>query len=135
MRLSVNVNKIALLRNQRDLGFPSVVHFSRIALDAGAHGITVHPRPDQRHVRPQDVTDLAALLDEPAYREADREFNIEGNPFEGHYVQLVAAARPAQCTLVPDDPDQSTSDHGWNVAENAMRLKASSATSRRRAAG
>lgn len=124
MRLSVNVNKIALLRNQRDLGFPSVVHFSRIALDAGAHGITVHPRPDQRHVRPQDVTDLAALLDEPAYRQAGGEFNIEGNPFEGHYVQLVAAARPAQCTLVPDDPDQSTSDHGWNVAENAMRLKA-----------
>ncbi|MFW6336619.1 MAG: pyridoxine 5'-phosphate synthase, partial [Phycisphaeraceae bacterium] len=94
------------------------------ALDAGAHGITVHPRPDQRHVRPHDVTELAALLDEPAYRKNDYEFNIEGNPFEGHYVQLVAAARPTQCTLVPDDPDQSTSDHGWNVAENLTRLKA-----------
>jgi pyridoxine 5-phosphate synthase len=124
MRLSVNVNKIALLRNQRDLGIPSVVHFSRIALDAGAHGITVHPRPDQRHARPHDVTDLAALLGEQAYRAAGAEFNIEGNPFEGHYVELVAAARPTQCTLVPDDPNQSTSDHGWNVAENLTRLKA-----------
>lgn len=121
-RLSVNVNKIALLRNQRDLGIPSVVRLSRLALDAGAAGITVHPRPDHRHVRPHDVTDLAELLAEPQYAAA--EFNIEGNPFEGEYGRLVASAQPQQCTLVPDDPSQPTSDHGWDVAGNLTRLKA-----------
>ena len=122
--LSVNVNKIALLRNQRDLGIPSVVGLSRAALDASAQGVTVHPRPDERHVRPHDVTDLAELLDESAYRDRGCELNIEGNPFEGKYPEHVALARPTQCTLVPDDPNQATSDHGWDVAENLTRLKA-----------
>src|SRR5215207_3474918 len=98
-KLSVNVNKIATLRNTRHLGIPSVVRVARLALDAGAHGITVHPRPDQRHIRPHDVYDLAELLkDYP-----DAEYNIEGNPFEG-YVEYARRVRPAQCTLVPDSP-------------------------------
>jgi len=114
-RLSVNVNKIALVRNTRDGEVPSVVKLSRAALKAGAHGITVHPRPDRRHIRPDDVRRLAALLAEPAY--ADREYNIEGNPLQGDYLDLVAEARPDQCTLVPDTPGQRTSDHGWDLAD------------------
>ncbi|MCC7203627.1 MAG: pyridoxine 5'-phosphate synthase [Phycisphaeraceae bacterium] len=117
-KLSVNVNKIALLRNTRDYGVPDVVAMARICLEAGAHGITVHPRPDQRHIRPGDVHDLSKLLE--AY--PDREFNIEGNPFEGPYMQLVEAVRPDQATLVPDTPGQRTSDHGWDVARERERL-------------
>lgn len=120
-KLSVNVNKVALLRNSRPLTIPSPVKASRLALDAGAHGITVHPRPDQRHIRTGDVHDIAALLAEPAY--ADREYNIEGNPFEGAYMALVEATRPDQCTLVPDAPGQSTSDHGWDLRREAERLR------------
>jgi pyridoxine 5-phosphate synthase len=115
--LSVNVNKIALLRNQRPLAIPSVVGLARIALDAGAAGITVHPRPDERHVRSGDVHALAALLKE--YPEA--EFNIEGNPFH-NLMPLVRALRPQQCTFVPDDAAQSTSDHGWDLARSGERL-------------
>ncbi|MGZ5158140.1 MAG: pyridoxine 5'-phosphate synthase [Caldimonas sp.] len=115
--LSVNVNKIALLRNQRPLAIPSVVHLARLALEAGAHGITVHPRPDERHIRRHDVTELAALLkDWPR-----AEFNIEGNPFH-NLMEIVREARPQQCTLVPDSAEQSTSDHGWNLAQDAPRL-------------
>lgn len=110
--LSVNLNKIALLRNSRELDLPSVVEFAHIVLDAGAQGITIHPRPDERHIRSRDVGELAELLQEPRYR--DRELNIEGNPFEGRYLEHVRAVRPAQCTLVPDSPDQPTSDHGWD---------------------
>ena len=118
-RLSVNLNKVALLRNARTLGIPSVTRAARIALEAGAHGITVHPRPDARHVRAADVHDLAQLLRaRPAV-----EFNIEGNPFEPPLLELVRAVRPQQCTLVPDDPGASTSDHGWSLAENAARLR------------
>jgi pyridoxine 5-phosphate synthase len=115
--LSVNVNKIALLRNQRPLAIPSVVGLARIALDAGAAGITVHPRPDERHVRSGDVHALAAMLKE--YPEA--EFNIEGNPFH-NLMPLVHALRPQQCTFVPDDAAQSTSDHGWDLARDGERL-------------
>ena len=119
-KLSVNVNKVATLRNTRDLGIPSVVRAAAIALDAGAHGITVHPRPDGRHIRPDDVTDLAALL--AGYPHA--EFNIEGNPFEGGYMDLVAAVRPTQCTLVPDAPSAVTSNRGWAMtADDAARLR------------
>lgn len=122
-RLSVNVNKIALLRNQRDLNLPDVVHCSRLCLQAGAAGITVHPRPDQRHIRPADVEELAALT-----AEMGAEFNIEGNPFSeagGTYPgfrEIVRCARPAQCTLVPDSPEQKTSDHGWDVKAHRARL-------------
>ena len=115
--LSVNVNKIALLRNQRPLAIPSVVALSRIALEAGAHGITVHPRPDERHIRAADVEALAALLKE--WPEA--EFNIEGNPFH-NLMPLVRSVRPQQCTFVPDDAAQATSDHGWDLARDGERL-------------
>ncbi|MEO8525875.1 MAG: pyridoxine 5'-phosphate synthase [Caldimonas sp.] len=115
--LSVNVNKIALLRNQRPLAIPSVVALARIALEAGAHGITVHPRPDERHVRRHDVFDLAAMLkDWPR-----AEFNIEGNPFH-NLMEIVREARPQQCTFVPDSAEQSTSDHGWDLARDGARL-------------
>ena len=116
--LSVNVNKIALLRNQRPLTIPSVVGLSRIALEAGAHGITVHPRPDQRHIRRHDVFELAALLkDWPR-----AEFNIEGNPFH-NLMELVRETRPQQCTFVPDSAEQATSDHGWDLGRDGERLK------------
>jgi pyridoxine 5-phosphate synthase len=116
--LSANLNKIALLRNTRTVGFPSVVHAARLALNAGAHGITVHPRPDGRHVRAQDVRELAAVLREwPA-----AEFNIEGNPFHG-LLEFVRDVRPRQCTLVPDESGAFTSDHGWDLPADRARLK------------
>jgi pyridoxine 5-phosphate synthase len=111
-KLSVNVNKVATLRNTRSLDIPSIVKLSRIALDAGAHGITVHPRPDQRHIRPGDVTELAALLE--SYPAA--EYNIEGNPFHG-LVEHCQQVRPNQATLVPDAREAFTSNHGWNLVE------------------
>jgi len=115
--LSVNVNKIALLRNQRPLAIPSVVGLARIALEAGAHGITVHPRPDERHIRAGDVRELAAMLkDWP-----DAELNIEGNPYQ-NLMPLVRELRPHQCTFVPDDAAQATSDHGWDLVGDGGRL-------------
>ncbi|HEU4539143.1 MAG TPA: pyridoxine 5'-phosphate synthase [Polyangiaceae bacterium] len=119
-RLSVNVNKVALLRNSREGQIPSVTKAARLCLDAGAHGITVHPRPDARHIRPSDVADLKQVLAEPAYRHA--EFNIEGNPLGEGFLELVEAAAPHQCTLVPDSPSQATSDHGWDLDADAERL-------------
>lgn len=106
--LSVNINKIATLRNQRRGGGPSVMKFAGIALDAKADGITVHPRPDERHIRYADLQPLADLC-----QARQVEFNIEGNPFEGHWLEKVLKIRPAQATLVPDDNDQITSDHGF----------------------
>jgi pyridoxine 5-phosphate synthase len=117
-QLSVNVNAIAYLRNRRELPWPSVVDLSRIALKAGAHGITVHPRPDERHIRRTDVTDLRNML-RAEFPHA--EFNIEGYPDE-RFLQLVEKERPDQVTLVPDDPSQSTSDHGWNFSKHASFL-------------
>jgi pyridoxine 5-phosphate synthase len=115
--LSVNVNKIALLRNQRALAIPSVVGLATIALAAGAHGITVHPRPDERHIRAGDVRELAALLrDWP-----QAEFNIEGNPSQ-NLMSFVRELRPQQCTFVPDSVQQATSDHGWDLAADGDRL-------------
>jgi pyridoxine 5-phosphate synthase len=111
-KLSVNVNKVATLRNTRSLEIPSVVGLSRIALDAGAHGITVHPRPDQRHIRPGDVVDVARLLS--AYPRA--EYNIEGNPFHG-LLEHCERVKPQQATLVPDAREALTSNHGWNLVE------------------
>ena len=116
--LSVNVNKVALLRNTRHLGIPSVTRASTLCLQAGAHGITVHPRPDQRHIRDSDVHDLAALLkDWP-----DREYNIEGNPLH-NLMPLVRLVRPHQVTFVPDGEGQFTSDHGWRFPQDALVLK------------
>ena len=120
--LSVNLNKVALLRNTRSLGLPSVVRAATLCLEAGADGITVHPRPDGRHIRSHDVFDLAALLKQ--WPEA--EFNIEGNPFH-NLVELarevVARGLPLhQCTFVPDSVEQSTSDHGWRFPDDAARL-------------
>jgi pyridoxine 5-phosphate synthase len=117
-RLSVNLNKVALLRNSRTLGIPDVVRAGVIALDAGARGLTVHPRPDQRHIRPHDVFDLAELV----RARPGIEYNIEGNPFE-NLLDYARKLRPHQCTLVPDDPGQFTSDHGWNLTRDAQRLK------------
>jgi pyridoxine 5-phosphate synthase len=118
IRLSVNLNKVALLRNSRTIGIPDVAHAARLALDAGAQGITVHPRPDGRHIRPQDVYELRDLLQlRPGI-----EYNIEGNPFH-QVMELVRAVRPDQCTLVPDDPAAFTSDHGWNLRRDAARLE------------
>lgn len=117
-KLSVNVNKIATLRNTRTIGIPSVSFASRLCLDAGAHGITVHPRPDRRHVTPEDVAEIAELLlDYPL-----AEYNIEGNPFF-EYMAFAREFRPAQCTLVPDAPDAFTSNQGWDLAKDGDRLK------------
>jgi pyridoxine 5-phosphate synthase len=121
--LSVNLNKVALVRNTRHLGIPSVTRAATLSLQAGAHGITVHPRPDQRHIRTADVRDLAELLQ--AWPE--REFNIEGNPL--HQMmdvvhELVSHRLPVhQVTFVPDLQGQFTSDHGWNLPTDAERLK------------
>jgi pyridoxine 5-phosphate synthase len=120
-KLSVNLNKVALLRNQRDLDIPSVSRAAQTCVDAGAHGITVHPRPDQRHIRPDDVEALSEML--------TVEFNIEGNPFAepggGYpgYMAIVRRACPTQATLVPDAPAQRTSDHGWDLTRDAERLR------------
>lgn len=118
-KLSVNVNAIAYLRNRRDLPWPSLLDLSRAALDAGAVGITVHPRPDERHIKASDVPALRKLL-QGEY--PGREFNIEGYPDE-RFLTLVEANRPEQVTLVPDDPSQGTSDHGWDIAKDAKLLE------------
>lgn len=116
--LSANLNKIALLRNTRTIGIPNVVHAARIVLGAGAHGITVHPRPDGRHVRAGDVREFAKVVGE--YPGA--EFNIEGNPFHG-LLEFVREVRPAQCTLVPDETGAFTSDHGWDLDRDGAQLE------------
>lgn len=117
-KLSVNLNAIALLRNRRDLPWPSVTGLGRIALAAGAHGLTVHPRPDERHTRHSDLPEIRALIDDE-FPEA--EFNIEGYPTED-FLALVEKNQPDQVTLVPDDPAQPTSDHGWDFAAEADYL-------------
>ena len=109
-QLSVNLNAIAQLRNRRDLPWPSVTGIGRIALSNGAQGLTVHPRPDQRHTRFTDVAELRALIDEEF---PNCEFNVEGYPTED-FLALVEKNKPEQVTLVPDDPAQATSDHGWD---------------------
>jgi pyridoxine 5-phosphate synthase len=119
-KLSVNVNKVATLRNQRpQLNIPDLLHCAKLCLDAGAAGITIHPRPDERHIRASDVAPIAKLV--AGY--PDAEFNIEGNPFEGAYMHHCRTTRPTQATLVPDAAEQSTSDHGWDLAKDADRLR------------
>jgi pyridoxine 5-phosphate synthase len=121
--LSVNLNKVALVRNTRHLGIPSVTRAATLCLQAGAKGITVHPRPDARHIRASDVLDLAQLMQDWS----DREFNIEGNPFHNLLDcvgELVARKLPVhQVTFVPDGEGQFTSDHGWTFPQDAERLR------------
>jgi len=126
--LSVNLNAVAMLRNRRNLPWPSVVGMGRIALQAGARGLTVHPRPDERHIRRSDVPEIARLIAEEF---PSAEFNIEGNP-DARFTELVESVKPVQVTLVPDDIRQATSDHGWDIAAHRSfladivgRLKAS----------
>ena len=115
--LSVNVNKIALLRNSRGRDFPSVIEFAKRVIGLGVKGITVHPRPDERHITRRDIRELTSFLaDYPGV-----EFNIEGYPSED-FMELVLNAKPDQCTLVPDAPDQLTSDHGWDISAHASLL-------------
>ncbi len=116
--LSVNLNKVALVRNTRHLGIPSVTRAATLCLQAGAQGITVHPRPDARHIRADDVHELSALV--KAWPGA--EYNIEGNPFH-NLMDFVRALRPHQCTFVPDSEGQFTSDHGWDLARDAERVR------------
>lgn len=126
--LSINLNKIALIRNSRDTDYPSVTEFAQLCIDAGANGITVHPRPDQRHIRVSDVFALAGNL--------AVEFNIEGNPFAGAmastragvsdypgFIEIVEQTKPEQCTLVPDNNAQLTSDHGFDLRQDGDRLQ------------
>ena len=125
--LSVNLNKIALIRNSRDTDYPSITAHAQTCIDAGADGITVHPRPDQRHIRVDDCFDLAKML--------SVEFNIEGNPFAPAmrserrnvsdypgFIDLVKTIKPAQCTLVPDSNAQLTSDHGFDLKQSGEKL-------------
>ncbi len=116
--LSVNVNKVALLRNTRHLGIPSVLRAAEACLLAGAQGITVHPRPDERHIRPHDVHELAELL--KSWPQA--EYNLEGNPTH-NLMDLVRAVRPHQATFVPDSVQQSTSDHGYDLQRDGELLR------------
>ena len=121
--LSVNLNKVALVRNTRHLGIPSVTRAATMCLQAGASGITVHPRPDARHIRPDDVLELAHLMQAWPHKE----FNIEGNPLHNLMdcvADLIARKLPVhQVTFVPDGEGQFTSDHGWNFPHDANRLR------------
>ena len=119
--LSVNVNKIAWLRNARGEGRPDIIELSKILINCGIQGLTVHPRPDLRHITPDDVYDISSLC-----KESNVEFNIEGNPYSEPteiypgFVNLVKEIEPDQCTLVPDSPEQITSDHGWQIKDNHL---------------
>lgn len=128
-KLSCNLNAVAMLRNRRSVPWPSVTGIARIALEAGADGITIHPRPDERHIRRTDVFELEKLLraEFPA-----AEYNIEGYPSQD-FLTLAEQAHPEQVTFVPDDPMQATSDHGWNIEANGAVLEP--AIERMRAAG
>jgi pyridoxine 5-phosphate synthase len=119
-RLSVNLNKIALLRNSRRTGVPDVCRFGRLALQAGAKGLTVHPRPDERHIRGSDVPLIAELM--APYRPA-MEFNIEGYP-DDRFMRILEQNRPEQATLVPDSPDAFTSEEGWKLGHDQAALAA-----------
>lgn len=118
-KLSVNVNKIALLRNSRGRDYPNLIDFAKKYIELGAQGITIHPRPDERHVKATDALDLTAMLAEYP----DIELNIEGYPSED-FLKLVERCKPDQCTLVPDTADQLTSDHGWDFFEHGDYLSA-----------
>ena len=117
-KLSVNINAIAYLRNRRDLPWPDLINLGRIALQAGANGLTVHPRPDERHIRFSDLAPVRALIDDEF---PHAEFNIEGYPTE-EFLVLCEKHQPEQVTLVPDHPSQPTSDHGWDFSADEKLL-------------
>ncbi|MEJ2760237.1 MAG: pyridoxine 5'-phosphate synthase [Gammaproteobacteria bacterium] len=117
-KLSVNINKVALLRNSRGRDYPSVTAFAERCLRLGAHGITLHPRPDQRHATYRDVEELYPLVVE----KYGRELNVEGYPLD-EFMQVVGRVGPTQCTLVPDEPGQLTSDHGWDLVRHEEQLR------------
>ena len=117
-KLSVNLNKIALLRNARGHDYPNVLDFARKFINLGVQGITVHPRPDERHITVKDTIDLSHMIS----RLHNVEFNIEGYPSES-FMNLIESTKPTQCTLVPDSPNQLTSDHGWNLSEHGTFVK------------
>lgn len=119
-KLSVNLNKVALLRNQRDVGYPSVLEAARMVVAAGAQGLTVHPRPDERHIRRSDVPALSELI--ASELSAGIEFNVEGYPTTD-FIDLIQEVKPDQVTLVPDAPDQKTSDHGWDLIKQKAFLR------------
>src|SRR3954464_6722191 len=114
-KLSVNINKIATLRNSRGGNNPDVLQVAIDCQQFGADGITVHPRPDERHIRYSDVREIMPII--------DTEFNIEGNPLEDKFVELVLEVKPHQVTLVPDDPKQLTSNHGWDTVKEREYLQ------------
>lgn len=122
--LSINLNKIALIRNSREGNYPNVIDHAQLCIDNGADGITVHPRPDQRHIRPHDVHQLAELIAPVSHVE----FNVEGNPFAPAiadypgFIELVEQTQPDQCTLVPDGDGQLTSDHGFDLRTSGQQL-------------
>ena len=122
--LSINLNKISLLRNSREGNYPDIVKHAKVCIEHGADGITVHPRPDQRHIRPKDVRDLAELV----RSQPNLEFNVEGNPFAPAladypgFLELVEETNPDQCTLVPDTDSQLTSDHGFDLHSSGEAL-------------
>lgn len=122
--LSINLNKISLLRNSREGNYPNIVKHAKVCIEHGADGITVHPRPDQRHIRPKDVRDLAELV----RSQPNLEFNVEGNPFAPAladypgFLELVEDTNPDQCTLVPDTDSQLTSDHGFDLHSSGEAL-------------
>lgn len=118
-RLSVNLNKVALLRNQRDTGQPDLIENARAVLNAGAQGLTAHPRPDERHIRKSDIPLIAEFLKD--WKDKTVEFNVEGYPSED-FIRLVTEHKCDQVTLVPDDPAQRTSDHGWNIPAHEIFL-------------
>jgi len=124
-RLSVNLNKVALLRNSRRTGVPDLLDFARIAIRAGAAGITVHPRPDERHIRREDVLALAKFIQSkrPAF-----ELNVEGYP-DARLLEIATEVRPEQCTLVPDAPSVFTSEKGWDLTTDQMQLARPAITS------
>jgi pyridoxine 5-phosphate synthase len=117
VKLSVNLNKFALLRNARGKNNPNIIEMAKRCIASGAHGITVHPRPDQRHAKYSDVTDLAKLLK----GHKNIELNVEGNPIPA-FLKVVEHVKPAQCTLVPDSANQLTSDHGWDLENQGEQL-------------
>jgi pyridoxine 5-phosphate synthase len=135
--LSVNVNKIALLRNSREGDYPSVIQFSKLAFENGADGLTIHPRPDQRHIRVDDVILLSSYINEfNQSNVAQKEFNIEGNPFAEAlslsdnttspypgFMSLIEQTQPHQATLVPDNNSQLTSDHGFDLKQDGEKLR------------
>ena len=122
-KLSVNLNKLALLRNQRDIGYPDLTDHAKLILEAGAHGLTIHPRPDERHIRFSDIDVIGNFIAKwNNLNSSNIEYNIEGYPSDD-FIERVLTSNCDQVTLVPDAPSQNTSDHGWNMNSQSNFLK------------